>query len=126
MGHKDGTNNLHADDVDQLDQHVWVGDEGPTWMRGGSYLVVRRIRMHLEAWDRATLGEQEQTIGRHKSSGAPLGGTEESSPVDLDATDQGGQSLIRSRSTGTPPTRWLSMISVTSPTVTPPYHTCSG
>jgi len=98
MGHKDGTNNLHADDVDQLDQHVWVGDEGPTWMRGGSYLVVRRIRMHLEAWDRATLGEQEQTIGRHKSSGAPLGGTEESSPVDLDATDQGGQSLIPARS----------------------------
>ncbi len=97
MGHKDGTNNIHADDADQLDQHVWVGQEGPAWLQGGSYVVVRRIRMHLEAWDRATLGEQEQTIGRHKSSGAPIGGTEESSPVDLDATDQAGRPLIPAR-----------------------------
>jgi deferrochelatase/peroxidase EfeB len=97
MGHKDGTNNLRADDVDLFGQHVWVGDEGPAWMTGGSYLVVRRIRMRLEAWDRATLGEQEATIGRHKVSGAPLGGTDESSPVDLDAVDQAGRPLIPAR-----------------------------
>jgi len=97
MGNKDGTNNLRADDVDQLDQHVWVGDEGPEWLRGGSFVVVRRIRMHLEAWDRATLGEQEETIGRHKVSGAPLGGADESSPVDLDANDPSGRPLIPAR-----------------------------
>ena len=26
---------------------VWVGDEGPEWMRGGSYVVARRIRIAL-------------------------------------------------------------------------------
>ena len=42
-------------------------------MRGGSYLVVRRIRMALEHWDRTNISFQEQTVGRHKYSGAPLG-----------------------------------------------------
>ena len=35
-----------------VDKAVWVGSEGPGWMQGGSYLVVRRIRMALEHWDR--------------------------------------------------------------------------
>ena len=48
--------------------------DDPAWMRGGSYLVTRRIRMLLEVWDRSTLADQELTIGRVKGSGAPLGG----------------------------------------------------
>jgi deferrochelatase/peroxidase EfeB len=77
MGFKDGTNNLRAEDTDELDQFVWVGDEGPDWLRGGTYLVARRIRMLIEVWDRATLSDQEQTIGRLKLSGAPLGDDDE-------------------------------------------------
>ena len=46
MGFKDGTNNLDAGDAKAMRKHVWVGDDEPqAWMRGGTYLVTRRIRM---------------------------------------------------------------------------------
>jgi deferrochelatase/peroxidase EfeB len=83
MGFKDGTNNIKLEDEDALRRFVWVGEgDDPAWMRNGSYLVSRRIRMLIEVWDRATLDDQEQTIGRHKSSGAPLGATREFDAVD--------------------------------------------
>ena len=63
-------------------------------MRGGTYLVARRIRIHLEAWDRSTLGDQERTIGRSKASGAPLGAAHEHDPVDLSALDSFGAPRI--------------------------------
>jgi len=84
MGFKDGTNNLVAQDAAAIDAHVWVGDhDDPAWMRGGTYLVTRRIRMLLEVWDRSTLADQEQTIGRVKGSGAPLGRQHEHDTVPL-------------------------------------------
>jgi len=94
MGFKDGTNNILDDDADSLDEFVWVGSEGPDWMRGGSYLVSRRIRMLIEAWDRTFLQEQENVFGRVKSSGAPLGASAEKDAVDLDATGPDGNPLI--------------------------------
>ena len=84
MGLKDGTANIRAEDSEAMAASVWVGGEGPAWLRGGSYLVSRRIRMLLEVWDRASLQDQERTIGRHKYSGAPLGGTDEFEPLPLD------------------------------------------
>ena len=79
MGFKDGTANIKLEDAKELADHVWVGNRAdePAWLRGGSYLVARRIRMLIEVWDRAALGDQEQTIGRTKVIGAPLGGTDE-------------------------------------------------
>jgi deferrochelatase/peroxidase EfeB len=79
MGFKDGTANIKLEDAKALADHVWVGNRAdePAWLRGGSYLVARRIRMLIEVWDRAALGDQEQTIGRTKVLGAPLGGTDE-------------------------------------------------
>ena len=79
MGFKDGTNNLKLEDSAALAKHVWVAEPG--WLRGGSYLVARRIRMLIEVWDRASLGDQEQTIGRHKATGAPLGERDEFAAV---------------------------------------------
>jgi deferrochelatase/peroxidase EfeB len=95
LGFKDGTQNLKAEDTALLDQHVWAqpGD-GPAWMEGGSYLVARRIRMHIETWDRASLGEQQSIIGRTKGSGSPLSGGEEFTAMNFDAKDADGAPLI--------------------------------
>ena len=94
MGFKDGTNNLVAEDTEGVREHVWVSSQDdPEWMRDGSYLVTRRIRMLLEVWDRSTLADQELTIGRVKSSGAPLGGVKEHETVNL-ATKRDGDPVI--------------------------------
>jgi len=94
MGFKDGTNNILSDETEALDEFVWVGAEGPEWMRGGSYLVSRRIRMLIEPWDRTFLQEQENVFGRVKDSGAPIGSADERDEVDLDATGPDGNPLI--------------------------------
>lgn len=80
MGFKDGTGNPSADVVSDV---VWAGEEAPAWMRGGSYMVMRRSRMALEHWEKSPLALQEQTIGRHKVSGAPLGRDREFDAVNL-------------------------------------------
>ncbi|MEU1077344.1 MULTISPECIES: iron uptake transporter deferrochelatase/peroxidase subunit [unclassified Streptomyces] len=78
MGFKDGTRNIAGTDTAALDKHVWVGEkDGSPWMTGGSYLVARRIRMHIEAWDRTGLQEQEDVFGRDKGEGAPVGKAKE-------------------------------------------------
>jgi deferrochelatase/peroxidase EfeB len=46
-------------------------------------MVTRRIRMLIEPWDTSSLNEQEQTIGRSKGAGAPLGQAQEFDPVDF-------------------------------------------
>ncbi|MFJ3652335.1 iron uptake transporter deferrochelatase/peroxidase subunit [Streptomyces nigra] len=78
FGFKDGTRNISGTETDRLDRHVWVGEkDGPAWMTGGSYLVARRIRMHIETWDRTPLQEQEDIFGRSKGEGAPVGKAKE-------------------------------------------------
>jgi len=94
MGFRDGTNNPSGEDPKAMDKFIWVGGEGPGWMHGGSYLVVRRIRIALEHWDRMKVAFQEETVGRHKYSGAPLGKQKEFDALDLDATDKDGNPLI--------------------------------
>ena len=96
FGFKDGTANVKAEETGALDEHVWVGaDESPgDWLAGGSYLVVRRIRMNLEVWDRQPLGDQEQLIGRAKGTGAPLSGGGELTEPDLDLPRSDGQPVI--------------------------------
>jgi deferrochelatase/peroxidase EfeB len=95
FGFKDGTNNLKAEEPALLDEHVWAqrGD-GPDWMTGGTYLVARRIRMHIETWDRASLNDQESIVGRTKGTGAPLGQTAEFDPANLKAIDANGTPII--------------------------------
>ncbi len=94
MGFKDGTMNPKTDDPVAMDKFVWVGQEGPAWMRGGAYMVVRPIRIALEHWDRMKKSFQEQTVGRKKYSGAPLTGQNENDKLDLAANDKEGNPVI--------------------------------
>lgn len=95
MGFKDGTLNPqgHA-----LDNAVWVGSEGTPWMRDGSYMVARRIRIALEHWDMMKIAFQEQTFGRQKMSGAPLGGKDEFDKPAYNAVDADGNYVIAQNS----------------------------
>ncbi len=75
MGFKDGTANLDARNDALMDRNVWVQPDAgePDWTAGGSYQVVRMIRMMVERWDRTPLQEQQTIFGRDKAEGAPLG-----------------------------------------------------
>jgi deferrochelatase/peroxidase EfeB len=97
FGFKDGTKNLKAEDTASLEEHVWADagtHPGEEWMDGGTYLVARRIRMHIEIWDRTSLREQEALIGRTKGSGAPLSGGDEFAEPDFAITGRGGDPVI--------------------------------
>ena len=95
FGFKDGTNNIHADDVSATSDHVWVGREtDQAWMRGGSYLVARKIRMEIESWDTDELSDQEKIFGRTKVRGDPLTGGTEFTPIDFDKADADGTPVI--------------------------------
>ncbi len=95
FGFKDGTNNLKVEEPALLDEHVWAQPaDGPAWMAGGSYLVARRIRMHIETWDRTSLAEQEKIVGRSKGEGNPLSGGTEFTPANLSAPGPDGEPAI--------------------------------
>jgi deferrochelatase/peroxidase EfeB len=97
MGFKDGTMNLKAEDPAAVDAHVWVPGEADSkgrWLAGGSYLVVRRINMTIETWDRQPLSEQERVIGRTKAEGAPLSGGAEFSHPDFSLKGSDGEPLM--------------------------------
>lgn len=83
FGFKDGTANVTSQD--DFDRVIWCDQDN--WMKNGTYLIVRRVQMHLETWDRTSLKEQENTFGRHRDSGAPLGAVDEFDPVDLELKD---------------------------------------
>ena len=89
MGFKDGTMNPTGGTMNQA---VWADESG--WMQGGSYMVARRIRIALEHWDRMRVAFQEQTFGRAKATGAPLGAKAEFDTPDFSATDKDGNYVI--------------------------------
>jgi deferrochelatase/peroxidase EfeB len=95
MGFKDGTGNPDVNDNAEMNRTVWAQSiDNPSWMANGSYMVVRRIRIRIEEWDRSTLQDQEATFGRYRHSGAPLGASEEFDPLDLDKKDANGNFVI--------------------------------
>jgi dye decolorizing peroxidase len=83
MGQLDGTNNPKPADPDFAER---IFATGPAWLNGGSYLVVRRIRMLLDDWEAVPVADQERVIGRRKDTGAPLSGGTEQTPSNFGST----------------------------------------
>lgn len=82
LGFMDATGNPRRGK--DLARHVWAGGRERTWMVGGTFLVVRKVRVLLDAWNALSLDQQERIIGRHRDSGAPLGRTHEFEAMPLD------------------------------------------
>ncbi|MFF3462106.1 iron uptake transporter deferrochelatase/peroxidase subunit [Streptomyces sp. NPDC002619] len=94
MGQIDGTRNPKPADSD-FDRRIFVPASGePAWMANGSYAVVRRIRMLLDDWEKLSVKDQENVIGRHKSDGAPLSGGSETTAMDLEKADARGNYVV--------------------------------
>ncbi|MCV2396297.1 Dyp-type peroxidase [Actinotalea sp. M2MS4P-6] len=91
MGQVDGTAN--PDPVLQPDL-VWFGSDAEPWLVGATSMVVRRIAMDLDGWDKVDRTGREFTIGRRLDNGAPLTGTDEHDAPDLTATDALGLPVI--------------------------------
>lgn len=92
MGQVDGTDNP-AFGTEQFNELVWMKD-GPEWAIGGTQLVLRRIKMNLDTWDRLSTDQKEGVIGRKLSNGAPLTGTKERDLPNFDAVDENGIKVI--------------------------------
>jgi dye decolorizing peroxidase len=92
MGQVDGTDNpeLNSEDFSNL---VWIND-GPSWAKAGTILVLRRIAMNLDTWDTLSRPQKENVIGRTLKNGAPLTGKNETDIPDFEAVNAGGLKVI--------------------------------
>ena len=92
MGFKDGIANPDTARP-RADGPAGVGAPGtagePAWTAGGSYQVIRLIRMFVEFWDRVSITEQEHMFGRRRDNGAPLDANSEFDVPDYAADPAG-------------------------------------
>ncbi len=92
LGFKDGTRNIATDA--EYAKFVWIDNSDQPWMNGGTYQVVRKIRMLMETWDVDRIGNQQRIFGRTKEEGAPLSGKNEFDTPDFVAKGPDGNPLI--------------------------------
>lgn len=90
FGQVDGTSNPRPGTTD-FEQVVW-SDAG--WLSGGTGMVVRRIRMDLDKWDRLDRSGRDASVGRTLANGAPLTGEDEFDEPDFEATSAVGFPVI--------------------------------
>ncbi|SED56516.1 Dyp-type peroxidase [Ruania alba] len=90
FGQVDGTVNP-APGTAEFDQLVW---HSGGWLDGGTSVVIRRIAMDLDGWDRVARVDREGAVGRRLDNGAPITGTREHDDPDFDAVDERGFPVI--------------------------------
>ncbi|MGN9912564.1 Dyp-type peroxidase [Phytohabitans sp. LJ34] len=94
FGFREGAGNPDAGDAALMDRLVWTQPGGgePAWTAGGTYQVVRLIRMSLPLWDADPVPRQEAAFGRHRADGAVLGRGREDEEPDY-AADADGRTV---------------------------------
>ena len=90
FGFREGAGNPDPTDAALMNELVWVGDGEPRWAAGGTYAVVRLIRLATTLWNREPVSRQEQVIGRTRTGDIPLGQVREDAVFDY-ADDPDGQ-----------------------------------
>ncbi|MGB3413773.1 MAG: Dyp-type peroxidase [Microbacteriaceae bacterium] len=94
FGQLDGTVNPTPGSAD-FRSLVWEGQgSNPSWLDGGTGMVVRRIEMQLDKWDHLDRPGREQSVGRTLKSGAPLTGFRENDEPDFEARNALGFPVI--------------------------------
>ena len=94
FGQIDGTVNPREEQDPDFDQILFSDGSDQRWMRGGSSLVLRRIRMTMDTWEEIDRNSRELSVGRTLGTGAPLTGTDEHDPADFEALDDTGLPVI--------------------------------
>lgn len=92
MGMRDGSAN--ESDAAQVADVLWNDGAKLPWLRGGSQMVLRRMRIDMATWDDLSTETKEISFGRRVGSGAPLTGEKESDVVDRTKIDDQGFTVI--------------------------------
>lgn len=93
MGQVDGT--INPREEDEWAEQVWI-ESDEEYLADSTIMVIRRIAMHLDAWEKLDLMQRERVIGRRYHSGAPLTAEidDEFEEEDMDAVDENGEYII--------------------------------
>jgi Dyp-type peroxidase family len=82
QGFNDGVSNPRAGSA-QFDQVVWAAGDPNEAFRWGTYMVFQKILHDLDQWRELEVDEQQEWVGRSKSTGLLLGTLDEDDDEDL-------------------------------------------
>lgn len=93
FGQVDGTTNpgIGSQDMERI---VWGHGSVKPWTQDGTSVVIRRISMNLDKWDKLDRSGREDAVGRDLKSGAPLTGNNEHDEPDFAALNPVGFPVI--------------------------------